>query len=262
MPKPTAAPTAIHTPASIAQITSVRPSSSSPWWARRRPSVADAIGASMPCSFSLRRTNRQPTPTRRDPDDRDERDQLDRVAADLAQQPVADDHEQHEQDGDVEQPLGHQRADDGAVGRLRARRHQHDADRVAGARGQDVVAHVADDGERVGVGALRAWRPRPRAAAASARRARRSRARRGRSPRPARGSRPRCAGRRRLLLGRPPDDRAERDERDESPSSDSSERRRRGAGADAGGTTAASACSEVGDSVLKVCGTQGSCGSG
>ena len=67
MPNPTAAPTDIQTAASIAQIRSVMASSSSPWCARRSPSVADAIGASSPCSVSLRRTNHQPTPTAEQP---------------------------------------------------------------------------------------------------------------------------------------------------------------------------------------------------
>ena len=97
------------------------PSSRSPWWARRRPSVADAIGASAPCRRSLRVTIRQPTAERGAADDRDQRDQLDGVAADLAEQPVADDHEEHDQHDDVEQALGDQRADHGALGRLRAR---------------------------------------------------------------------------------------------------------------------------------------------
>ena len=38
---------------------------------------------------------------------------------------------------------------------VRARRHQEDADRVARARGEDVVGGVADDVEPVGVGAAR-----------------------------------------------------------------------------------------------------------
>ena len=70
---------------------------------------------------------------------------LDRGGADLAEQPVADDHEDHEQQADVEQPLREQRADHAAHQQSRARRHQHHADRVARARGQQVVAHVADD---------------------------------------------------------------------------------------------------------------------
>ena len=57
MPKPTPAAEAIQTPASIAQMIIVSPSSRRPWWARRSPSVADAIGARKPMIFSLRRTS-------------------------------------------------------------------------------------------------------------------------------------------------------------------------------------------------------------
>jgi hypothetical protein len=56
MPKPTAAPADIHTPASMPQMSSVMASRSSPWCARRRPSVADSIGATNAIIFSLRRT--------------------------------------------------------------------------------------------------------------------------------------------------------------------------------------------------------------
>ena len=91
-----------------------------------------------------------------------------------------------------------------------ARRHQHDADRVAGARGQDVVARVADDGQRVGVGAVRLGplvdqQPLPAL-----------RAHDGRQPveRDRADQRGDLAGGvrqlRRVLLGRPPDDAAER----------------------------------------------------
>ena len=55
MPKPTAAAADIHTPASIAQISTVRPSSSSPWCARLRPSVAETMGARKALIRSLRR---------------------------------------------------------------------------------------------------------------------------------------------------------------------------------------------------------------
>ena len=58
MPKPTAAPVAIHTDASSAQITIVMPSRRSPWWPRRSPSVAEAIGAMKPMIRSLRRTTK------------------------------------------------------------------------------------------------------------------------------------------------------------------------------------------------------------
>ena len=58
MPNPTQAAADIQTPASIAQMSSVIPSSSSPWCARRSRSVADAIGAMNASSFSLRRTIR------------------------------------------------------------------------------------------------------------------------------------------------------------------------------------------------------------
>src|SRR6478736_3695556 len=99
--KPTEAAVDIHTPVSIDQMSSVMPSSSRPWWALRRPSVALAIGASMPWSFSLARRH-------------------------------------------VQQALGGERAEHGAFGGVRARGHEDDADRVPGARGEDVVAHVAD----------------------------------------------------------------------------------------------------------------------
>ena len=92
----------------------------------------------------------------RDRDARDhrrgrERDPLDRAGADLAEHRVADDQEEHEDHADVEQPLGHDRAEHGAARRRRARRHQHDPHRVAGARRQHVVDRVADRGQRVGV---------------------------------------------------------------------------------------------------------------
>ena len=81
--------------------------------------------------------------------------QLDVAGADLAEQAVADDDEQREDHGDVEQPLGEQRAEHGLLRRRRARGHQEHAHGVARARGQDVVARVADDVEPLRVGAAR-----------------------------------------------------------------------------------------------------------
>ena len=72
---------------------------------------------------------------------------------------VDDAERQHEErraeHGDVQQPLGEERADDRARAGLGARRHEHDAERVARAPGQDVVAHVADRDERVRVRPVR-----------------------------------------------------------------------------------------------------------
>ena len=144
-------------------------------------------------------------------------DDLHLAAAHRAEQAPADDDEQDDEHGDVQQPLGQQRADDGALRRLRARRHQDDADGVAGAGGQHVVAHVADDGERVGV------------------RAGRVRAFVHEQPLPALGAHDRGQGverdraeqrgdlgggvrqLRRLLLGRPPHDEPDPDDRDDDP---------------------------------------------
>ena len=86
---------------------------------------------------------------------RRERDPLHGPRADLAEDGVANDEEEHEDDGDVEQPLGHDRAQHRALRRLRARRHHHHADRVAGPRRQHVVHGIADHGQRVGVRAQR-----------------------------------------------------------------------------------------------------------
>ena len=138
-----------------------------------------------------------------------QQDDLDAVGADLAQQPVADDHEDRDQHGDVEQPLGEQRADHGADRGAGARRHQDRADRVARARGQHVVAHVAHAGERVGVdarglGALVDQQPLPALRAhEGGQRVERDRPDQGGQLGPAGGQ----VGR--LLLGRPPDDAGE-----------------------------------------------------
>ena len=130
-------------------------------------------------------------------------------AADLAEQAVADDHEQDDEHRDVEQPLGEQRADHGALrGRRRAapsgrrgwRRPRARAGRCCPCSRCTLSAYVS---ARAGVA------PSSRAAAASARRARRWPARRAdraeqRADLPAaRGSS------RRLLLQRPPDDAGE-----------------------------------------------------
>ena len=196
MPKPTAAPTVIQTPASIAQITIVMPSSSRPWWARRRPSVArgdrrDAARAASRCGArSASRRRRATTPTTAT-----QRDQLDRVAADLAEQAVADDDEDHEQHGDVEQPLGHQRADDGALGasaraapsaRRGSRRPRGRAGCCCPCSRRRSARSVSRAARRR---ALVDQQPLPALRADDA-----SRARRGRSRRSARRSRPRVCG--------------------------------------------------------------------
>ena len=111
MPKPTAAPTAIHTPASIAQITERHAEQQEPVVRARSPSVEDATGDAAVQALVA------PEPARTD--DRGGHraaatDDLDLLAADLAEQAVADDDEQHDEHGDVEDPLGHQRADHGA----------------------------------------------------------------------------------------------------------------------------------------------------
>ncbi len=59
--------------------------------------------------------------------------------------------EEHDEHRDVEQPLGHERPHHEALRRVRARRHEHDPHEVPRPRGQDVVAHVAHDGQPVGV---------------------------------------------------------------------------------------------------------------
>ena len=92
---------------------------------------------------------------------------------------------------------------------------RNDADRVAGAGGEDVVAHVADHGQRVRVAALRGGalvleQPLP-ALAAHERREPVERDRADQRRDLARGGREL----RRVLLGRPPDDDAERDDADE-----------------------------------------------
>ena len=132
-----------------------------------------------------------------------------------AERSVDDHHEDHRQRDQVEYALGHHRAEQGALARLAAARHQHDLERLARARGQDVVAHVADGRQHVAVAAMRAHAgdgedPVPALAA----RDRRHRVQEDRRREP--GDRVTAARElRRLLLRRPPDDRRERDQGDE-----------------------------------------------
>ena len=170
----------------------------------------------------------------RKPGDR-EQDDLDTVGADLAEQPVADDHEDRHQHGDVEEALGQQSADHRALRRVRARGHQDHADGVAGARRQHVVAHVADARQRVRVDPLRRAsfvleQPLPALGADDGR----ERVERDRGQERSQLG----AGRRqlgRLLARRPPEDAGERDQRDRDPDPRQARpgaplRRRRGVG--------------------------------
>ena len=131
-----------------------------------------------------------------------------------AERAVHDHDEDRRQRHEVEYALGDDGAEDRPLARVAARGEQHDLERLAGARGQHVVAHVADARQRVAVAAARAHAgggedPVPALAAHD----RRDRVQHGRSREP--GDRVAAARElRRLLLRRPPHDCGERDQGD------------------------------------------------
>ena len=85
---------------------------------------------------ALRAARDAPADQREDPQrDDDPGDELGTAGLDLPEQPVAHDDEEHDEDRDVEDPLGEQRADHRAHREAGPRGHEDDADRVAGAIG-------------------------------------------------------------------------------------------------------------------------------
>ena len=198
-------------------------------WRPRRVSVrgqatAPAARAGARCG-GRGSSRRPPAATPR----RVEADQLERAAADLAQQRVA--HERRRARPPPRRRAGARPAGcpGSSGGSRRARRQQQDADGVARARREDVVDRVAHDGQGVHVGArgvgadVREEELPPLGAHHGGQRVERDGADEGGSSAGRRGRQ------RRLLAQRPPHDAGDGDERDEQP-----EQRRARTDADAG----------------------------